>query len=124
MSFSYIVQYESRRYSDLFRIALQSGSFDSIDAAVAYATVGGVAVLTNLFSDLLGDSWPRMKKRWLIGIDWCRSDPPALRMLAELKRSDVRVPDGANLVGRPACAPTVTFHPKKLSQYRYAACSR
>jgi hypothetical protein len=112
MSLSFIVQHESHRYSDLFRTALRGGEFDAIDAAVAYATVGGVTALTNLFDELLRDAWDRMSKRWLVGIDWCRADPPALRMLAELSQSEVRVPDGANIVRRPGCPPTVTFHPK------------
>jgi hypothetical protein len=55
-------------------------------AAVAYATVGGVSIIENIFREEFGTkNWDSMSKQWLVGIDWCRSDPRALSQLeAEL----------------------------------------
>ncbi len=113
MSLQFIVQTELGRYTDLFKNAIKAGEFDALDVAVAYATVGGVAVLTDVLANSLGDRWLGMNKRWLVGIDWCRSDPPALSQLTQLEMSEVRVPDGSALVKRKAgCQPSVTYHPK------------
>lgn len=53
-----------------------------------------------------------MTKRWMVGIDWCRSDASALRRLAHLLGSAVRVPNGDELISRPGCVPKITYHPK------------
>lgn len=53
-----------------------------------------------------------MIKRWLVGIDWCRSDPPALTRLQEIPNSTVRVPNGTMLVGNSGCIPRIPYHPK------------
>ena len=82
----------------------------TMTAAVAYATHSGVAELLGRFAAL--DEWDRVSKRWLVGIDFCRSDPIALRGLDNLPRSDVRIYDGRFVVGRDRCIPRVSFHPK------------
>lgn len=80
-------------YLTLFRTALNAAEFDRFDAAVAYATIGGVAALRSVFESRV-QQWPKMKKRCLVGIDWCRSDPIALDALAELPKSSVKIPNG------------------------------
>ena len=60
----------------------------------------------------LGGDWARMRKRWLVGIDWCRSDPPALKRLADMANSEIRIPNGGSLVASAGCTPRDTFHPK------------
>ena len=80
-------------------------------AAMAYATHSGVAELV----DLLGvpsSVWNDVTKRWLVGIDFCRSDPIALTHLQGLKRSELRVFDGEFVVCRRGCVPRTSFHPK------------
>src|SRR5207245_1904921 len=52
------------------------------------------------------------KKRWLVGIDWCRSDPSALTRLSALPNSDVRIPDGHILIRRVGCTPDRPYHLK------------
>ena len=79
-------------------------------AAVAYATHSGVAELLGRLETL--DGWRQVSKKWLIGIDFCRSDPIALEGLDGLPRSDVRIYDGQFVVGRDRCTPRVSFHPK------------
>lgn len=79
-------------------------------AAVAYATHSGVAELLRRLAAL--DEWDRVSKRWLVGIDFCRSDPIALNGLDNLPSSNVRIYDGRFVVGRVRCTPRVSFHPK------------
>ena len=81
----------------------------AFDVAVAYATFSGVRELINStrLAGLLGT-----KKRFLVGIDWFRSEPGALDTLAALRESQVRVVDGKYLIATPNCQPRRTFHPK------------
>lgn len=79
-------------------------------AAVAYATHSGVAELVGRLETLEG--WGQVSKRWLVGIDFCRSDPVALEGLSGLPRSSLRIYDGRFVVGRDRCTPRVSFHPK------------
>ena len=82
----------------------------AMKAAVAYATHSGVAELLGRLAAL--DGWDQVSKRWLVGIDFCRSDPIALEGLDGLPRSNVRIYDGLFVVGRDRCIPRVSFHPK------------
>ena len=82
-------------------------------AAVAYATHSGVAELLDRLAAL--DGWDQVSKKWLVGIDFCRSDPIALKGLDGLPRSNVRIYDGRFVVGRDCCIPRVSFHPKLYS---------
>ena len=79
-------------------------------AAVAYATHSGVAELLGRLDD--NASWESVRKRWLIGIDFCRSDPVALAELNTLPKSHVRIHDGTFVAGRSGCCPRASFHPK------------
>jgi hypothetical protein len=109
----YITQPAKRiSYLQLFTEAASLGDCSDIRAAVAYVTRGGVAALRRH----LEADWPillaKARKRWLVGIDWCRSDPDACAELTRLPHSQVRVPFGEELVDRIGCTPLVTFHPK------------
>lgn len=99
-------------YLQLFRIALGHGTFDALDAAVAYATTRGVDAIQRPFVEKGAGLFEGMSKRWLVGIDWCRSDPIALARLAGIRRSQVRIHDGAQVVKRRGCTPVLPFHPK------------
>jgi len=79
-------------------------------SAIAYATHGGVAELIGSLEHLEG--WGRVGKKWLVGIDFCRSDPVALQHLENLPRSEARIFDGAFVVRRKGCVPRTSFHPK------------
>ena len=79
-------------------------------AAVAYATHSGVAELLDRLDGAA--SWKSVRKRWLIGIDFCRSDPVALAELNSLPKSDLRIHDGTFVAGRNGCCPRASFHPK------------
>jgi hypothetical protein len=113
MNPNYIVQTRhGPKYTELFSLASQAAPYTKFMAAVAYATVGGVHELDRLMRGLHGKSWDDLDKRWLVGIDWCRSDPAALARLVDLPKSQVRVPNGKVLIQRENCTPSDTYHPK------------
>lgn len=113
MKSQYIVQaWESKQYADLFRMALRQASYDEFYAAVAYATWGGVNALDKILREGLDGGWDTVKKQWLVGIDWCRTDPSALIRLAALSNSAARIPNGEFLVSTPGCRAVIPYHPK------------
>lgn len=81
------------------------------DAAVAYATRGGCE---RLHARLTAEtaSWATARKQWLVSMDFGRTEPEAFRFLAGLQRSEVRVPNGRQVVGTAGFAPRSVFHPK------------
>jgi hypothetical protein len=99
-------------YLSLFDEAMAQRPFTAFDVAVAYATANGVRELTRRCSEIAGRDWDIMQKRWLVGIDYCRTEPIAVEMLAKQKNSSVRVHDGAAVVRRRNCTPSLPFHPK------------
>src|SRR5438270_8473441 len=82
-------------YVSLLETGRATCAFSHLDVAVAYATIPGVKRLLPVVGDL--------KARWLVGIDWCRSDPTALDRLAAVAGSSVRVPNGAVVIERQDC---------------------
>jgi HKD family nuclease len=100
----------SREYADVIGDACRSTRPTKVFAAVAYATHSGVAELSQVMNGI--PEWRSAHKRWLVGIDYCRSDPKALEHLERLNRSTVRVHDGQFVSGRPGCTPRVSYHPK------------
>ena len=99
-------------YLSLFDTALQQRPFDGFDVAVAYATASGVKELTKECRRVAGRDWEQMEKRWLVGIDYCRTEPIALEMLANESSSTVKIHDGTAVVNRRNCTPILPFHPK------------
>lgn len=97
-------------YIELVSEAYQRIRPSTMTAAVAYATHSGVAELIGRLEVL--DGWEKVRKKWLIGIDFCRSHPIALKALDGLPKSAVRIYDGEFVVGRAGCVPRVSFHPK------------
>lgn len=98
------------RYMDMIRATFERTQPQRICAAVAYATHSGVAELDAALSGLTG--WRKTKKKWLVGIDYCRSDPLALTHLNKLPNSKVRIFDGEFVSGRKGCVPRDSYHPK------------
>lgn len=90
---------------------------DGLDVAVAYATTSGVVELLRHISSnpAASKAWNGVSKRWLVGIDWMRTDPAALTALAGLAGSTVRIHDGAHVVTRVACWPRISWHPKHFA---------
>lgn len=90
--------------------ALGSEEWNRLDVPVAYAVAGGVRLLEErLRAD---PKWATVEKRFLVGIDWFRSEPLALDALAKLPNATVRVVDGERIVASPGCLPVRSYHPK------------
>lgn len=58
------------------------------------------------------DFWKGTNSRWLFGIDYGRTDPRALREIAGRANAEVRIFDGAYVLGRDGFLPRRDFHPK------------
>ncbi len=109
----YVTQPENQvNYLELFKIALGQATFKELDVAVAYATMRGVIDFESPFSSTGKNLLEQLQKRWLVGIDWCRSEPLALKRLSNLKNSHVKIPNGKQTVKRRGCTPKLPFHPK------------
>jgi HKD family nuclease len=92
-------------------VAVLAGfTWTNLDIPVAYAVTGGVRLLEERLSQ--DPSWPTVQKRFLVGIDWCRSDPVALDAIAAFPAADLRIVNGAELVEIEGCRPTRSYHPK------------
>lgn len=98
------------RYLKLICDAYATARPTTLNVAVAYATHSGVADLIARLETL--DGWIRVRKKWLVGIDFCRSDPIALQYLHDLPHSETRINDGAFVVARNGCVPRASYHPK------------
>lgn len=96
--------------ADRIMSIVDSHDWTHLDAALAYVVVGGVQALQERLRS--SSPWASITKRFLVGIDWCRSQPAALAALHALPRSTVRIVEGRQLVERPGCVPTQTYHPK------------
>lgn len=101
-------------YLTLFRDAFTEAKsgIKEMKAAVAYATHGGVLVLEKACRDANPTIWTKIKKQWLVGIDYCRTEPLALQRLMELPNSEVRIHAGTEVLERKSCMPKIPFHPK------------
>jgi hypothetical protein len=97
------------RYIDTLSALLKSGPLVSIDIAVAYATIGGATLLMDCLEQGLGREWTTAKKRFLVGFDYCRTDPEAIEILGP---TNTRINDGIEIVKRKVCTPRISFHPK------------
>lgn len=84
--------------------------FESLFAAVAYSTMAGSIALVEGLRSVMQD-WPKVRKEWLISIDYGLTEPRALEYLQKLPKSKVRVPDGLELIDRNL-RPLKNFHPK------------
>lgn len=98
------------KYTDLFRQAFSYVAFERIKIAVAYATLRGIFAVRDTIEN--ESSWEGLNKQWVLGIDWCRSEPCALEYIASLPNSQARIFDGQAVVNEPGCVPSIPFHPK------------
>ena len=112
---------EDDPYVNLISNAFKEIRPSTMYAAVAYATLGGVAELEKSLKEF--KEWGHVRKKWLVGIDYCRTDPLALKHLTKLSRSEVRVFDGSFVSTRKSCVPRVSFHPKMYIFKRKDDCS-
>jgi hypothetical protein len=84
--------------------------FTRLRVAVAYASLSGCRELVRSLERNL-QNWRRVRKEWLISIDFGRTDADALEYLHNLHNSEVAVPDAAVLLEN-TLIPERCFHPK------------
>lgn len=95
---------------DHLRDILDQNDLESL-AAFAYATDSGVSqIWTHLGRSIDGVR----RNRWLLGIDFGRSRPAAIRKLAEFGQAEIRIHDGAYVVESQGFIPRVSFHLKTM----------
>lgn len=75
----------------------------------AYATQSGYRVFE---LEMGGDFWKNTSSRWLFGIDYGRSDPRALKEIANQPGTNVKVFDGRFVVESAGFVPRRDYHPK------------
>ncbi len=79
-------------------------------AAVAYATLSGCRIICEQLRN--ASEWLGCGKKWLISIDFGRTEPDALEYLAELPQAEVRIPNGKTVLQTAGFIPPVVFHSK------------
>lgn len=87
---------------------LAGNKLDSF-AAFAYVTDSGVAQVRTRLRNDLGKT---RDCRWLIGFDYGRTHPTALKILNEIGKSAIRIHDGKYVVQSKAFIPRASFHLK------------
>lgn len=86
--------------------------FNRVTGIFAYATEAGVDLLVNSLSNRML-KWESSEKRWIISIDFARTEPKALEKLMKLRNSEVRIPF-FNEVIMNNFMPHHCFHPKTI----------
>jgi len=82
---------------------------DDFIGLYAYATQSGVAS----FQLAMGsDFWEHTPTRWLFGLDYGRTQPQAIRSIAEKDNAQVKIVDGAWIVNQEGFLPRRDYHPK------------
>src|ERR1700733_12351596 len=89
--------------------AAQALPYDTVNAAIAYATKRGVELLNE---NLVTTGWAAASKRFLVSIDFGVTEPTALTSLDSLPNTEVRVPNGLRVLARKHLIPPTTFHAK------------
>jgi hypothetical protein len=103
------------KYLELVRAAGEMTTFTDVAGAFAYGTRSGAGhLLRALRTAIPSFDAASVAKRWLLGIDWCRTEPETFDVLAAGANSKVRVHHGTFLVDRAGCTPELPWHPKVL----------
>lgn len=84
----------------------------------AYATLSGVHTLRHQMG---GEFWDGTTSKWLLGVDYGRTHPDALRLILEQPNSQVRVHDGEWVVAKKGFIPRRDFHPKTAIMWDQAS---
>lgn len=107
-SFAHNTNLDPTTMSELLRV-YGALSPDQFFGCYAYATQSGFRA----FELAIGkDFWLKTSSRWLFGIDYGRTDPRALRAIAQNKNAEVRIFDGVWVVAQDGFLPRRDFHAK------------
>jgi hypothetical protein len=101
------------KFSGQLKSLVKSSSAHTLKAAFAFATAGGARTLTSALSTM--PTWAQMKKHFIVGISQGITEPEAVRCLADLPNSQVRlfIPTKNLRQASLVCQPL--FHPKLIS---------
>jgi len=102
--------YTSSIANELVRLAGASTDFVSMRVAVAYASARGCEDLCGRLEESI-PKWAKLRKEWLLSIDFGRTEPDAIEELRDLPNSEVRLADGRTVLDRNLI-PRYCFHPK------------
>lgn len=106
--FAHDPQFGKTTLSEMERVRLAIAA-DEFFGCFAYVTQSGFRV----FELSVGkEFWLKTSSRWLFGIDYGRTDPRALRAIADCANAEVKIFDGRFVVDRPGFDPRRDFHPK------------
>lgn len=89
-----------------------TANFDRLTGLYAYATTGGVKLLSDVLSEAM-HKWRWTSKRWLVSLDFGLTEPEALEILVSLSRSEVRILYYSEIMKRQL-KPKTSFHLKTL----------
>ncbi len=103
---------------DNWKDILIENDFSSF-GAFAYVTDSGVAQLTTCLGEHLSGA---RDCRWLFGFDYGRSQPTAIRKIAELGLGDIRIYDGEYVVQAKGFTPRSIFHLKTAMTFLDDGC--
>jgi hypothetical protein len=81
-----------------------------LKVAAAFATESGAEELRR--NIIRAAAFDAIDKEWLIGVQDGVTQPEALRRLRAVRRSDVRIPFGAEALRSPSLRASTFFHPK------------
>lgn len=98
----------SNTLSEIKRVNELVGPCDFI-GLYAYATQSGVA---SFELEMGSDFWEHTPTRWLFGLDYGRTQPQAIRRIAEKANAQVRIADGAWIVNQEGFLPRRDYHLK------------
>jgi HKD family nuclease len=96
----------------LIKALAAEDNYNRVTGAFAYATKRGVLLLLDALKTNMR-RWEQIEKRWIVSIDFARTEPAALRSLLSLSNSVVRVPFFEEVM-RKKFMPAKCFHLKTL----------
>src|SRR2546428_1513619 len=96
----------------LIRRTASAAQFDYVTGLFAYVTEQGAKLLIDALQETMS-GWKRAQKRWLVSLDYGRSEPEALKVLSTLSSSKVFAPYADKVLAR-RLRPFICFHPKSL----------
>lgn len=98
------------RIAKLISDAARVFPFDSLTAAVAYATENGCKRLVDILNES-NPNWENVEKKWLVSIDYGTTESEALRYLNSLPNSRVYIYNAHQVIAN-RLFPKMAFHPK------------
>ena len=119
LKYRFIHQPDDENHAAALQELMLTSGITNVDMAVAYASDSGVTVLLDSMDahEPARSHWSVAAKRFVVGIDWFRSQPTALDRLAAIPGSKVRIYDGRKVVGKVGCIPRTSWHPKATFAY-------